>query len=156
MKALPPVALLGIALAATACSATRPMPPAASAAPTASETATAPAPEVGSGTSVTPITASGTLAGGYLGRQLGPRLDDNARLAAARAEREALGSDSATRWRDDSGNITGEVQPLRSFTDAAGRECREYRQTIVARGRRESGAGIACRASDGSWGLVGG
>jgi surface antigen len=47
------------------------------------------------------------------------------------------------------------VRPLRSFTDAAGRECREYSQTVNIGGRSQSDTGIACLQSAGNWSLVG-
>jgi surface antigen len=153
MKTPLPVAFIAALIALSACAPARrgASPPAVEPPPAAAAPA---APEIGSGTT-TPNTTLGTLAGGYLGSQFGQNLDDNARDAAAAAEREALGNNSAANWRSDNGDATGRVQPLRSFTDAAGRQCREYRETITAHGRSKSGAGIACRASDGSWALVG-
>jgi surface antigen len=100
-------------------------------------------------------TIAGTLAGGYFGERLGSRFDDSARQAAASAERQALANNSPADWSDPSSGASGRVRPLRSFTDAAGRPCREYSQTVNLAGRRQSDTGIACRQSDGSWSLVG-
>lgn len=99
--------------------------------------------------------AAGTLAGGYFGSRLGSRFDDNARQAAASAERQALTNNAPTDWSEPQSGASGRVRPLRTFTDAAGRECREYSQTIDIAGRRQSDTGIACRQSDGNWRLVG-
>ena len=157
MKTPLQVALLAAIFALTACvPAQRGASQPVREAPPTSAVPVPPAPEVGSGTT-TPATtpAAGTLAGGYLGNQFGQGLDDNAREAAAQAEREALGNDRPANWRSDSSDAAGQVQPLRSFADAAGRQCREYQATITAHGRSKKAAGIACRASDGSWALVG-
>jgi len=98
---------------------------------------------------------AGTLAGGYFGNRLGSRFDDTARQAAATAERQALTSNAPADWSDPQSGTSGRVRPLRSFTDAAGRACREYSQTVNIAGRRQSDTGIACRESDGNWTLVG-
>ncbi len=98
---------------------------------------------------------AGTLAGGYFGNRLGSRFDDTARRAAATAERQALADNAPADWNDPQSGTSGRVRPLRSFTDAAGRECREYSQTVNISGQRQSDTGIACRQSDGNWSLVG-
>ncbi len=97
---------------------------------------------------------SSTLAGD-LGNRLGNGFDEDARLAAAQAERQALSTNQPVTWTDPEAGASGRVRPLRSFTDAAGRECREYVHTVIIPGRRETGTGIACRQSDGSWMLLG-
>jgi surface antigen len=130
------------------------------------------APQVGSGTTVAPAatmaaapplvapvtgdSALGTLAGGFLGDRLGPAFGEKIRLQAAQAERRALASDATERWSDPDAEASGEVRPLRDFTDAAGRACREYSHRIRLARRNDSGSGIACRGSDGRWALVGG
>ncbi|HEX9490282.1 MAG TPA: RT0821/Lpp0805 family surface protein [Stellaceae bacterium] len=98
---------------------------------------------------------AGTLAGGYFGNRLGSRFDDTARRAAATAERQALADNAPADWNDPQSGTSGRVRPLRSFTDAAGRECRQYSQTVNISGQRQSDTGIACRQSDGNWSLVG-
>lgn len=98
----------------------------------------------------------GTLAGGYLGARLGPAFGGKARLEAAEAERRALANDAPERWTDPEADASGEVRLLRDFTDAAGRPCREYRHRIRVGRRSDTGSGIACRAPDGTWALVGG
>jgi surface antigen len=132
-------------------------PAAAGAAETTAET-----PSGGSGATVATVGAgtaadsiAGTLAGGYFGDRLGSRFDDAARQAAASAERRALADNSPADWSDPLSGTSGRVRPLRSFTDAAGRECREYSQTVNISGRRHSDTGIACLQSAGNWSLVG-
>jgi surface antigen len=98
---------------------------------------------------------AGTMAGGNFGKRLGSQFDDSARGAAASAERRALADNTPAEWRDPQSGVSGRVRPLRSFIDAAGRECREYRQTVTIAGRSQSGTGIACLHSGGDWSLVG-
>jgi surface antigen len=44
--------------------------------------------------------------------------------------------------------------PVRSFADGGGRTCREVTQIIRVRGRLETGTGVACRSTGGSWQLI--
>jgi surface antigen len=166
----PAVAALAIAL--TGCHAiygrhdTPPMSPVAAVEtpPRGATTAekTAEMPSGGSGATVgtaaagmPAASAAGTLAGGYFGRRLERPFDDNARQAAAAAERQALANNAPADWSDPQSGTSGRVRPLRSFIDAAGRQCREYSQTVNIAGKRRSDTGIACRQSDGNWSLVG-
>jgi surface antigen len=140
--------------------------------PTTTTQATPPAPGVGGSTTEAPSGGSGatvatvgagnaadstagTLAGGYFGNRLGSRFDETARQAAASAERRALADNAPADWSDPRSGTSGRVRPLRSFTDAAGRECREYSQTVNISGRSQSDTGIACLQSAGNWSLVG-
>ena len=139
-----------------AASTQTPLPP-----PGQAET-TAEAPLGGSGATVATVGAgtaadsiAGTLAGGDFGKRLGSRFDDTARQAAASAERRALADNAPADWSDPRSGTSGRVRPLRSFTDAAGRECREYSQTVNIAGRSQSDTGIACLQSAGNWSLVG-
>jgi len=132
-------------------------PPAGGAAESTTET-----PPGGSGATVATVGAgtaadsiAGTLAGGYFGNRLGSGFDETARQAAANAERRALADNAPTDWSDPLSGTSGRVRPLRSFTDAAGRECREYSQTVKIAGRSRSDTGIACLQSAGNWSLVG-
>jgi surface antigen len=161
----PTVAALAIALAgchaiygdhtpAKARTTATQAPPAA---PSATE-----APSDGSGATVATVGAgtaadsiAGTLAGSHFGDRLGSRFDAAARQAAAAAERRALADNAPADWSDPRSGASGRVRPLRSFTDAAGRECREYSQTVNIAGRSQSDTGIACLQSAGNWSLVG-
>jgi surface antigen len=107
----------------------------------------------GAGTAAAAL--AGTMAGGSFGDRLGSQFDESAREAAANAERRALADNAPADWRDPDSGASGRVRPLRSFTDAAGRECREYSQTVTIAGRRRSDTGIACLHPGGDWSLVG-
>jgi surface antigen len=108
---------------------------------------------VGAGTAADSI--AGTLAGSAFANRLGNRFAVTARQAAATAERRALADNAPADWRDAISGTSGQVRPMRSFTDAAGRECREYSQTVNIAGRSQSDTGIACLQSAGNWSLVG-
>lgn len=108
---------------------------------------------VGAGTTADFV--AGTLVGSSFGNRLGSGFDDTARAAAATAERRALADNAPADWSDPRSGTSGRVRPLRSFTDAAGRTCREYSQTIKIAGRSHSDTGIACLESAGNWSLVG-
>jgi surface antigen len=107
------------------------------------------------GVGVAAASFAGTLAGGRFGTRLGSQFDETARQTAASAERRALADNAPTDWRDTQSGVSGRVEPLRSFTDAAGRQCREYSQAVTIAGRTQRGTGIACRQSSGDWSLVG-
>jgi surface antigen len=161
----PIVAALAIALAGChAIYGDHPLPATTAQAPPAPGAAgsTTGAPSGGSGATVATVGAgttadfvAGTLVGSYLGNRLGSRFGDTARQAAATAERRALADNAPADWSDPRSGTSGRVQPLRSFTDAAGRTCREYSQTIKVAGRSHSDSGIACLQSAGNWSLVG-
>lgn len=140
----PPAATTEPPLGAGAAETTTETPPGGSGATVAT---------VGAGTAADAI--AGTLAGGHFGNRLGSGFDETARQAAASAERRALADNAPTDWSDPLSGTSGRVRPLRSFTDAAGRECREYSQTVRIAGRSQSDTGIACLQSAGNWSLVG-
>lgn len=111
--------------------------------------------QFGGGSGSTLATVGGTLIGGFLGHELGQRLDQPEQTRAAQAERQALATNAPTSWSDPKRNVSGQVQPVRTFTDAAGRECREYTHTVNVQGQTQTGSGVACRQPDGTWALVG-
>lgn len=58
-------------------------------------------------------------------------------------------------WRRSSSQLSGVVQPTRSFRDTSGRMCR-YLYLLVSFGEKTGKAeGIACRLSNGRWNLEG-
>ena len=99
-------------------------------------------------------TVAGTLAGGYLGNRLGAHFSAVDRQEAAAAERSAVTSGEATRWSNPETGNSGAVTPTRTFSDAAGRTCREFEHTVMVDGRPESGHGTACRNANGEWELA--
>lgn len=97
-------------------------------------------------------------AAGITGRLLhGPYLvllsgDDfeRARRAALDAL-EATPSGQTTIWRNPENGHWGTLTPSRTFLDANGRYCREFRQTVTVDGQEHQGNGSACREPDSVW-----
>jgi surface antigen len=98
--------------------------------------------------------AAGTLVGGVLGKRFGSRFDERDRQEAALAERNAVAANHAAVWSNPQTGSAGEVRPKRSYTDASGRQCRDYEHTVIVEGQRETGNGTACRQPDGTWRIV--
>jgi surface antigen len=63
-------------------------------------------------------------------------------------------TDQASDWVNPDTGHGGAVTPVRTYTDAEGRPCREFTTTIIIGGREEQGYGTACRQPDGSWQIV--
>lgn len=98
--------------------------------------------------------AIGTLAGAMFGQEIGRSLDRADRIAMgqnAQYSLEHTRSNETTRWDNpDSGN-SGSLTPTRTYQQASGQYCREYRQTVMIGGQHQEAYGTACRQPDGSW-----
>jgi surface antigen len=110
--------------------------------------------QIGSGGGQLAAVAIGTLAGAFLGSEVGKSLDRADQLAMERTSQSALETaptGQVSNWRNpDSGN-SGTVVPTRTYQTRAGRNCREYTQTVTIEGRTETIRGTACRQYDGTW-----
>lgn len=82
------------------------------------------------------------------------RLDERQRRLHETAQVSALSANVGERivWVD--GEASGSVTTVRRGADSAGRECREFRQTVTIGDKTELAYGTACRRSDGSWQIV--
>lgn len=109
---------------------------------------------VGKGKGNIAAIAIGTLAGALFGQEIGRSLDRADRIAMgqnAQYSLEHTRSNETTRWNNpDSGN-SGSMMPTRTYQQATGQYCREYRQTVVVGGKKQDAYGTACRQPDGSW-----
>jgi surface antigen len=63
-------------------------------------------------------------------------------------------ADQASDWVNPDTGHAGAVTPVRTYSDAQGRPCREFIATIVIGGNEEQGYGTACRQPDGAWQIV--
>lgn len=112
---------------------------------------------IGGGAGQTVATIAGTLLGGAIGSSIGSSLD-NADMAAYNAtSRRALETAPAGQslpWRNPETGNYGSVTPSNYYQNSRGQYCREYTQTIVVGGKKQSGHGTACREADGSWKIV--
>lgn len=57
-------------------------------------------------------------------------------------------------WRNPSNGHWGTMTPARTYLNAEGRYCREYRQTVTIGGQEHQAGGKACRSDDGVWQIV--
>lgn len=57
-------------------------------------------------------------------------------------------------WRNPSNGHWGTMTPARTYLNAEGRYCREYRQTVTIGGQEHQAGGKACRTDDGVWQVV--
>ena len=57
-------------------------------------------------------------------------------------------------WRNPRNGHWGTMTPSRTFLNAEGQYCREYRQTVTIGGQEHQAGGTACRSDDGVWRVV--
>lgn len=114
-------------------------------------------PEVGSGGHLLPI-VGGTLAGSWLGREIGKSLDSKDRAIMQQTTQKALSSSPAGRksaWKNPDSGYSGTVTPQLIFINKEGLKCREYQQTLSAKAKIRSSYATACQQKDGLWRVVG-
>lgn len=63
-------------------------------------------------------------------------------------------TNQAADWVNPDADHAGAVVPVRTFSDAQGRPCREFITTISIGGEQQQGYGTACRQPDGTWQIV--
>jgi len=100
----------------------------------------------------TPTMAGRLLEGPYL-IQLSTNDIDRARRAALTAF-ESTPSGQTSIWRNPANGHWGTLTPTRTFQDASGRYCREYRQTVTIGGQEHQGNGSVCREPDAVWHIM--
>lgn len=100
-----------------------------------------------------PVRIAGRLLDGPYLLFLGP--DDVARARrAAQNAFETTPAGQTSIWRNPANGHWGTVTPARTFRDAAGRYCRDYRQTVTVDGQEHQGNGTACREPNGAWRIM--
>lgn len=57
-------------------------------------------------------------------------------------------------WRNPQNGHWGTMTPTRTYLNAEGRYCREYRQTVTIGGQEHQAGGTACRSDAGVWRVV--
>jgi surface antigen len=101
--------------------------------------------------------AAGTLAGAYIGREIGQSLDKADREAMYSSTQTALEtgqSGTTSNWHNpDSGN-RGTVTPQPAYETTEGQYCREYQQSVTVGDKAETAYGTACRQPDGTWKII--
>lgn len=88
-------------------------------------------------------------------------LTESARLGDELTMRRALTaaletsvSGTPVSWHSPASGHSGQVVPVRTFRNAEGAFCREYRETVMLEGGEEQIFGIACRQTGGVWRTV--
>lgn len=112
--------------------------------------------QIGKGSGQLWATGAGVLLGGLLGSSVGASLDKAdmayANQAASQANSAPIGQSIS--WNNPQSGNSGTITPVRDGRTADNRYCREYQQTIVVGGRKESGYGTACQSANGDWEIV--
>lgn len=114
--------------------------------------------QIGSGKGQLAAVAVGTLAGAFLGGEVGKSLDRADRLALERTTQDTLEtapSGRPMRWSNPDSGHSGTVVAEPAYKGSGGRYCREYQQTVLIGGEAQSAYGTACRQPDGSWQIAG-
>lgn len=112
--------------------------------------------KVGGGSGQLWATGAGTLLGAWLGNEVGRSLDKADLAYAKQAETKAYAAPlgQTISWNNPESGNYGTVTPVRDGSTASGDYCREYEQTIYIEGRAETGVGVACKRSDGTWDII--
>lgn len=95
----------------------------------------------------------GAVAGGVVGSAIGRSMDQQDRILAQRAERDAFERGESGRpvaWRNPDNGRYGEVIPERSYRRGPS-DCRDYIHRVYIDGRPQEMRGTACRNPDGTW-----
>lgn len=112
--------------------------------------------QIGDGSGQIWAAGAGVLLGSILGAEVGRSLDKAdmayARQATTQAHSVPLGE--SVSWNNPESGNAGVITPVRDGRSSAGRYCREYQQTITVGGRQQEGVGTACQNPDGSWEIV--
>ncbi len=152
------------AIALAACTPSRgpdergPMTPPTQPEKTVSKDPTGVGNQIGDGSGRTVTTIVGTLAGAYIGGDIGSALTDKDKetmISVTQKALEGLPAGQTARWTSQTGGPQGSVTPQPSYRDPEGQVCREYQETITAKGDTQTGFRSACRKQDGSWRIVG-
>ncbi len=109
------------------------------------------------GNMLTHGSAGGTIIGGLLGAlvgsEVGRHMDEKDQRQLAQAL-ETTPTNRPVQWvNPDSGNAYS-VTPMRTFTQASGAPCREFRMYGDVGSRQQEVYGTACRQPDGSWRII--
>ncbi|HEY4486969.1 MAG TPA: RT0821/Lpp0805 family surface protein [Candidatus Paceibacterota bacterium] len=109
--------------------------------------------QFGSGKGNMVAIALGVLGGGFLGSEIGKRMDESDRVKASQTVSQALEKNPDGRrsiWQNPNNGHTGAVTPTRT-SEFNGRPCREYEHMLTVGGETHRVVGMACRDPDGNW-----
>jgi surface antigen len=104
--------------------------------------------QIGGGSGKLAAVAIGTLAGAYLGKELGKSLYRADQMAMERTTQNALEtnpSGNTSTWRNPDSGHSGNVTPTGTVYNSTGEPCRSFDSSIYVNGRYEMVSGLACR-----------
>lgn len=112
--------------------------------------------QIGGGTGQLIATAAGTAIGALVGSEIGRGLDDVDRMRASQAQQRASNAPigETISWNNPNSGNAGTYTATRDGYTQSGRYCREFQETITVDGRTETGTGVACRRTDGTWEIM--
>ncbi len=109
--------------------------------------------QIGKGSGRTVAIVGGTILGAIVGGGIGDTMDNLDQNCVGQALEHAPDGQSI-KWNSAAENAKYQVTPTRSYQQADGRYCREYRTNATIAGRTQEVYGTSCRQPDGSWKLV--
>lgn len=112
--------------------------------------------QVGGGSGQVWAAGAGVLLGSLVGAELGRSLDKADMIFAQQATQQAHSAPigESVAWSNPESGNAGVITPVRDGQSSAGRYCREYQQSITIGGRQEQGVGTACQNPDGTWEII--
>lgn len=112
---------------------------------------------IGGGRGRIVATAAGAILGGFAGSSIGKSLDQADAAYANQTAQRALETSQpgqALPWRNPESGNSGVIVPQAPYQTADGTYCREFQQSIIVGGQKQSAYGKACRQPDGSWKIM--
>ena len=95
-----------------------------------------------------PIALAGVAVGALLGNALGESLDkqdEMHHLATTQLALETKKNHEVSGWKNPNKKSSGEVTPVKTFKNAVGQHCRDYKFHVIHDQIVSSGTGTACR-----------
>ncbi len=113
--------------------------------------------QIGGGSGKKFAIAGGVLAGGFIGNNIGKKLDcadQDYHYDTTQSALEYKKTGGSAAWSNPDTGHSGIVTPTKTYVAANGEVCREFTQTVIVDGQEESVTDTACRQDDGTWQIV--
>jgi len=113
--------------------------------------------QFGGGTGKKVAIGAGVLAGGFVGNNIGQKLDCEDRdyhfdTTQSALEYKKAGGTAA--WVNPDSGHSGSITPTKTYVADDGKPCRDFKQTIEVDGQLEEINATACRQENGIWQIV--
>lgn len=95
------------------------------------------------------VTIGGTLAGAWLGGQLGKQMEESDRTKTTHTL-ETAKTNQTVSWKNPDTGAQYAVTPTKTYQES-NQPCRDFTTTAIIDGKKQTVKGKACRQSDGSW-----